>query len=736
MIHKIAHHEIPKKFVFAVAMLTIAGVFSLAASNVSAAVEQINSALVTENIRKLQQLNLNYILAPDHKTVKFLSSDDGIALSKPNLTTSVAVGKQFFSDYGKYFGVKNFSKELAVKVRDVDDLGMTHVVYEQRLNNVPIYGGQIMLHLTGDLKVQSANGKIVSGVSLATKPKLTTAKALTQAKKYAREKFSLSKIEATTPKLYIFNQNLFDAQAKSKNQLVYVTTVGDEARGLRKILFIDAKTGGLVYTLEDIQTLYRLIYNCNNDAVEDCWLYGADEAGKNGRYEGQTASGIAQVDSLYDLAGSVHEFFQDNYRLDGANNLGGIGGGFGGKPVTSTVGRAYFVFQPGATSTCPNSYWDGNRIVFCENTVNAAIVGHEYMHGVVEFQGPAPKLAYLNESGAINEALADIFGQALENKISGTRSWKIGPDGGVLWRDLTNPEAINDPATHYSGNFYCGDDDNGGVHRNSTVISHAAYLLATGGELNGCTIPQIQPGQVERVFYRALDKYLITHADFEDFYEAANRACHDLYRSHSSVCQAIKTAMQAVELDQPGACSGVAEVIATCQPFYVTYPEVSGIIDNARIPVTQDTETLLNPNILNQIDLTPTIPPISVPDSDLNQNITTPLPEIKVETKTEIEEEVRTPSFSVDVIQNGKNVKVNGVLNYYGKGSKCSGPRYFDPIIVRWGQVDSQPTLKSDNTFTASHEYVVKNKSYVLSVSVTNSCFGSYTFRKTLTFPL
>ena len=96
-----------------------------------------------------------------------------------------------------------------------------------------------------------------------------------------------------------------------------------------------------------------------------------------------------------------------------------------------------------------------------------------------------------------------------------------------------------------------------------------------------------------------------------------------------------------------------------------------------------------------------------------------------------VEEEVRKPSFTVDVIQNGKTVTVNGKLNYYGKGAKCSGPRYFDPIIVSWGQVNTHPALNSDNTFTSTHEYNVKNKDYNLYVRATNSCFGSYSFHKT-----
>ena len=52
--------------------------------------------------------------------------------------------------------------------------------------------------------------------------------------------------------------------------------------------------------------------------------------------------------------------------------------------------------------------------------------------------------------------------------------------GGGL-RSLADPAATGHP-DHYRGR-YVGPDDNGGVHLNSTIVSHA-FVLAVEGGLN------------------------------------------------------------------------------------------------------------------------------------------------------------------------------------------------------------------------------------------------------------
>ena len=243
-------------------------------------------------------------------------------------------------------------------------------------------------------------------------------------------------------------------------------------------------------------------------------------------------------------------------------------------------------------------------------------------------------------------------------------------------------------------------------------------------------------------FLEALDHHLTITANFQELYGALTDSCKAIYGIGTKECRNLVKAMQGAELDQPGKCvAGSVERSPLCN---VKLNDLSKYIwrsDNLQdvsfketivLPPVIDPGLIFDNNVLTNPDVgvNSGVVDNTTPNSQNSTPATTPV------VTPAVEEEVRKPSFTVDVIQNGKTVTVNGKLNYYGKGAKCSGPRYFDPIIVAWGQVNTHPVLNSDNTFTSTHEYNVKNKEYNLSVSVTNSCFGSYVFHKTLTFPL
>ena len=52
------------------------------------------------------------------------------------------------------------------------------------------------------------------------------------------------------------------------------------------------------------------------------------------------------------------------------------------------------------------------------------IVGHEMTHGMITVEA---NLTYANEAGAVNEALADVFGTLIEFETNpGTANWVVG----------------------------------------------------------------------------------------------------------------------------------------------------------------------------------------------------------------------------------------------------------------------------------------------------------------------
>jgi thermolysin len=182
------------------------------------------------------------------------------------------------------------------------------------------------------------------------------------------------------------------------------------------------------------------------------------------------------------------------------------------------------------------------------------VVAHELSHGVTEYSAD---LIYRNESGALNEAFSDIMGASAEFFFQPAGSGPLHADylmgedvirpGGL--RSLENPGVNGDP-DHYARR-YTGTEDNGGVHINSTIPSHAFYLAVEGGtnRTSGLSVQGVGGGsreQMEKVFYRAFTQMLPANATFSVARAATIQAARDLYGANSAAERAVTQAWTAV----------------------------------------------------------------------------------------------------------------------------------------------------------------------------------------------
>lgn len=157
-----------------------------------------------------------------------------------------------------------------------------------------------------------------------------------------------------------------------------------------------------------------------------------------------------------------------------------------------------------------NAYWDpdNKQLVFgdgddLEGAVD--IVGHEFTHAVVTYVvGQGSSVLDYGESGALNEAYADIMGSLIEGK-SGADRWLIGEDStftdGAV-RNIANPSSLTTILGPYRDQYatrYTGGMDDGGEHVNSTIYSHAAYLMMTAAATS-----DISEATWAGVFYHSL----------------------------------------------------------------------------------------------------------------------------------------------------------------------------------------------------------------------------------------
>ncbi|XVU22969.1 M4 family metallopeptidase [Actinoplanes sp. CA-054009] len=213
------------------------------------------------------------------------------------------------------------------------------------------------------------------------------------------------------------------------------------------------------------------------------------------------------VDAAWDAA-KVVDWYKDKL---GRNSLDDKG-----MAIDSIVGITY------GGSPWVNAYWDGTRMVYGSGdaeylplAADPDVVGHEMTHGVVEHTA---SLVYAGQPGALNEAIADYFGNAIDVDASGTSM--SDPQASLLGGDLCRTLApaqcalrdLDDGAT--TADFQHLIDtpsmDDGGVHLNSTIVSGALWDLR---QALGKTV-------ADKVIYRALTDYLTPMSDFVDARDA------------------------------------------------------------------------------------------------------------------------------------------------------------------------------------------------------------------------
>jgi bacillolysin len=184
------------------------------------------------------------------------------------------------------------------------------------------------------------------------------------------------------------------------------------------------------------------------------------------------------------------------------------------------------------------------------------VVGHELTHGVIEH---TCDLVYRDESGALNESFADIFGVIIKNRNNGTSvynnpskwDWEIGSgfgEDGKPWRSMKNPALTGDPEhTSQMDDYDQGDleADDGGVHYFSNIHNKAAYNLLTKRRKGRLVF---KPDEVARLYYFTMQR-LDRTASFEDVLETLVDVAKSVYQEPADQARrldAIRAAYTAV----------------------------------------------------------------------------------------------------------------------------------------------------------------------------------------------
>jgi Zn-dependent metalloprotease len=182
------------------------------------------------------------------------------------------------------------------------------------------------------------------------------------------------------------------------------------------------------------------------------------------------------------------------------------------------------------------------------------VVGHELTHAVVASSARLNGFPF-SEAGALNEALADVFGvsTAFFYEPAGSAplnaSYMQGRDltspSGLLGRSMSNPAQTGDP-DHYSQRNIGGDP-----HYNGVILTHAFYLAIEGGtnRTSGISVQGVgalNRELIEKVFFRALTTMMPSSSTFALTRAATIQAARDLYGSGSIPERAVTQAWDAV----------------------------------------------------------------------------------------------------------------------------------------------------------------------------------------------
>ncbi|QRO00794.1 M4 family metallopeptidase [Archangium violaceum] len=429
--------------------------------------------------------------------------------------------------------------ELSTRRMLKDQRGQSHERVTQTFKGVPVFGAQAILHLGSDGSVESITDRLARNLRVSTTPKLRAEEATRIA--LGRASGAVGLVGTPKSDLVILPE---DGSARLTYH-VQLETLTADGQPSRPNLFIDAETGEVVREFDNLQTgRNRKTYTAATRTTLPGTLL---------RSEGQAPVSDAVANAAHDNAGFTYDFYFSNFGRDSYDGAGGT--------LSSSVhySRNYV-----------NAYWDGTQMVYGDGDgVQSSpltvldVVAHELTHAVTD---TSSELIYANESGALNEAMSDIFGASIEAYRDGAVSgntWKVGEE---CWTPATAGDALrymNDPALagdyDYYPTRYTGTSDNGGVHWNSGIANLAFKLMVTGGThprgkttnvvpaLDANPYTSIQKGAA--IFYRANTVYLTPGSTFSEARGATAQAATDLYGSAAAA--AVNEAWTAVGVGAP-----------------------------------------------------------------------------------------------------------------------------------------------------------------------------------------
>ena len=472
--------------------------------------------------------------------------------------------------------INDVHHEFTIKSQEQDELGITHVKMQQVYKGIPVYGGEIYLHSSGD-QIGLYNGNAYPTVNIAeVSPAVGPFEAQMAVILDVSKRTAWRDLDVSQKSFLGYSEPLHELVIYPKDHdqrqqfLAWHITIRPNFLE-RWEYFIDARTGSIIHCFNNTQrdgdvTATGADLNGVNRTIH-AYLQGGsylmidvsrpmynpqNQEGTMRTYDANYTSPSVQgfnpaiasssnntwgpkvISSQYN-AGITYDYFRTTHNKNSWNDKGGS--------ILSVINAT-----EDNGSGMDNAYWNGVCIVYGNGDTQFKplagaldVSAHELGHA---FDEASANLEYQNQSGAMNEAFSDISGAVVERL-----NWQIGesvvkpgsfPTGCL--RDMSNPHnggsSLSDPGYQPANvsEMYTGTQDNGGVHINSGIINFAFYKYAVAVGLD----------KGEMTFFRALFHYLTRSSQFIDCRLAVVQSAKDLYGDGSAEVNAAKAAFDAV----------------------------------------------------------------------------------------------------------------------------------------------------------------------------------------------
>lgn len=424
----------------------------------------------------------------------------------------------FLENYKEIYNIESVAETLRFEKVQMDNYGLEYVVLNQIHKGVPVFDGQLRFHFNATKELTAINGNYITGVKkLNSVPNLTSAQAVTIALNTIKDQNinGSGEVLQTNSKFYVFPKGLVQNQSIT-NHLVYEVEVYNKL-DVREFIYVDAHSGQIVEQFTGMaHALNRRVYEETTSNL--VWS------------EGDALPGTLTIwqRNEVEASGHVYNFFKNSFGRVSYN---------GADAMMRTINN-------NPNISCPNANWNGYTANYCNGTAADDVIAHEWGHAYTQYTSG---LIYAYQSGAMNEAFSDIWGETIDllNNYQDTGEnlnirtsmsclsdrWKIGEDatafGGAI-RDMWNPNCNGNPGKVTDPRYLCGEYDNGGVHINSGIPNHAYSLIVDGGTFNGQVITGLGFVKAAHIFWRVQNVYLTPTSDFANLADALEAAATDL----------------------------------------------------------------------------------------------------------------------------------------------------------------------------------------------------------------